>query len=479
MDAITLKRKWRLVDLAVVFSLAALVLACAWIYRDFPQDDAFITYRYARNLARGQGFVYNPGEYVLGTTTPLYTMLLALLNRLSGQDLRVISHVLSMGSLWLGGLVLYRLGGELNPAPAAGSAVVYVTSPLLISNVGMETLFLLALALVAIHSYLAGRRVLAGVLLGLLLLTRYETVLLLAVLVVHDFIRRRRTPFWVSGAVLTFLPWAIFAVQSFGHVVPQSASAKLVERAAGHGIPFAEGALVWWNVYLAQSRWYLVYLPLLLLGTYSLLRTRPIDTAFRLILAWSLSYFFLASLVAGSFSWYYGPLFPLFSILIALGARFVGEFAADVATLAPSLRQARVVLHSAFLFLVLLGIVALQVSSWLAGWVLHEGRVTDTRYVCHREVAQWLSREGGEGASLAALEIGVIGYYTELRIVDLFGLVTPEIAPWLSQGTGQVVERAIASFQPDYVLNISAEGYESIQTFGSGRCVLYGRDSGR
>jgi hypothetical protein len=33
-------------------------------------DDAYITYRYARNISVGRGFVYNEGESVLGTTTP-------------------------------------------------------------------------------------------------------------------------------------------------------------------------------------------------------------------------------------------------------------------------------------------------------------------------------------------------------------------------------------------------------------------------
>jgi hypothetical protein len=41
-------------------------------------DDSYITYRYARNLLAGEGFVFNPGERVLGTTTPLYTSLMAL-----------------------------------------------------------------------------------------------------------------------------------------------------------------------------------------------------------------------------------------------------------------------------------------------------------------------------------------------------------------------------------------------------------------
>ena len=40
-------------------------------------DDAFITFRYSRNLLAGNGFVYNPGQRVQGTTTPLYTLLMA------------------------------------------------------------------------------------------------------------------------------------------------------------------------------------------------------------------------------------------------------------------------------------------------------------------------------------------------------------------------------------------------------------------
>ncbi|MFQ5921958.1 MAG: hypothetical protein ACE5M4_03875, partial [Anaerolineales bacterium] len=42
-------------------------------------DDAYITFRYARNLLDGHGLVYNPGEAVLGTTTPLFALLLSAL----------------------------------------------------------------------------------------------------------------------------------------------------------------------------------------------------------------------------------------------------------------------------------------------------------------------------------------------------------------------------------------------------------------
>ena len=67
-----------------------LMAALAFLARLVPGprtiDDAFITFRYARNLLGGLGFVFNAGERVLGTTTPLYTLLLAALAGLTRVD---------------------------------------------------------------------------------------------------------------------------------------------------------------------------------------------------------------------------------------------------------------------------------------------------------------------------------------------------------------------------------------------------------
>ncbi len=43
-------------------------------------DDVFITYRYAQNLVAGNGFVFNPGEWVLATTAPAWGPRLAALH---------------------------------------------------------------------------------------------------------------------------------------------------------------------------------------------------------------------------------------------------------------------------------------------------------------------------------------------------------------------------------------------------------------
>src|SRR5450759_3208716 len=71
-------------------------------------DDPFITYRYAANLQHGLGFVYNPDERVLSTTTPLFTLLLALLGNL-WHNLPRLANLLGAFSLALGGLFLWVL----------------------------------------------------------------------------------------------------------------------------------------------------------------------------------------------------------------------------------------------------------------------------------------------------------------------------------------------------------------------------------
>ena len=74
----------------VTYGLIALVMLVAIVAHVLPGprtiDDAFITFRYSRNLVEGQGFVYNPGVQTLGTTTPLFTLLMASIGALTGGE---------------------------------------------------------------------------------------------------------------------------------------------------------------------------------------------------------------------------------------------------------------------------------------------------------------------------------------------------------------------------------------------------------
>ncbi|MCK5783757.1 MAG: hypothetical protein KAH06_04880, partial [Desulfobacterales bacterium] len=121
-----------------------------WKYTDICLEDALITYRYAENIATGNGFVYNFGERVLGTTTPLYTLLLAAGAWIFGiQTIPVFSNIiLAISGLlvgWFTWSVLIHVG--LDRWLSATATLFLLVQPQFVVTVagGMETMLVLAL----------------------------------------------------------------------------------------------------------------------------------------------------------------------------------------------------------------------------------------------------------------------------------------------------------------------------------------------
>ena len=63
----------------------------------FITDDAFISFRYVRNLLDGHGLVFNPGEYVEGYTNFLWVLELAAIWRVLGIRPEYVANWLSVG----------------------------------------------------------------------------------------------------------------------------------------------------------------------------------------------------------------------------------------------------------------------------------------------------------------------------------------------------------------------------------------------
>jgi len=75
-----------------------------------PLDGAYITFRYALNLSQGAGYVYNPGERVQGTTTPVFTLILAGMAALFGAEhLPVLSFGIAIAADILNVWLFYRI----------------------------------------------------------------------------------------------------------------------------------------------------------------------------------------------------------------------------------------------------------------------------------------------------------------------------------------------------------------------------------
>jgi arabinofuranosyltransferase len=435
-----------LLSVAVFISLGVLSLAFFFVYGNFVQDDAYITFRYARNLAHGLGFVYNPGEWVLGTTTPLFTILLAAGAWISNLDVVLISRFICFLSLWISSCILYKICEPNGKTLSLTVALLYLTSPFLPYLNGMESFFLLFLYLWAILAYQQNHLRMTAILSGLLILVRYEMIILMVLIGTVDLIKMRKLPFWLLPGLLPFIGWAIFAFIAFGSPIPLSASVKMT---APH-IPFLKGFFFLWVSFLMDNISNAIVLLFMVFGIWKYIRSKNAYKNFNIIFLFSLIYLIVAAFIAGSFPWYYALLLPGISITAAIGL-------IDLSKLLTQSIVTRINGHKLFIgtllsFTMILLMVIGPLQFWFSTYKQFQGQLYDNRYDPYQQVSDWLIMNATKDQSIATHEIGFLGYFTDMKIVDLFGLVSPELFPYLDTSTEETLYNIVPLFSPDFLL---------------------------
>ena len=152
-------------SLVVVAVLLGLGLAST---RLWLCDDAFISFRYARNFADGRGLVFNPGEWVEGYTNFLWTLGLGILGWL-GADIptaALFGNLLAFAAaLVLTADIARRAGPDPGGAPLATLAVAASSAFAIYASSGLETMPAIALVLGAVRLSMApGRELWSGAL---------------------------------------------------------------------------------------------------------------------------------------------------------------------------------------------------------------------------------------------------------------------------------------------------------------------------
>jgi hypothetical protein len=402
-------------------------------------DDPYITYRYASNLMTGQGLVYNVGQRTLSTTTPLYAMLLAA-SGLTGARLPTISNIVCVVAIVLlaGLLVAWgRHRGEVTTGMVA--ATLLGLSPLLLMTVGSE--FCLYLMLIVAGFYAAERSHLsaAAIVLAPAAMVRPDGVLAGIVLAAWWFVRHRRLPWQPVVLYLALIgTWYLGLWSYYGSPIPLTLLAKQQQARLEGSQPFAVALWRFVGSLALQPTWWLH-------GALALFGIVQVATKARhwaLLLGWTVAFLFAYSILGiSAYSWYFAALAPAFAVLVAEGAM------ALIRRLARS-RLPRAVLVSAVL-LVSIGLIAPQLSSTLS-----VGRHSDPRLGLYREIGEWLNTQTPPTATVATLEVGIIGYYAQRPMIDFAGLIQPEVARQL--GTARTylgsATWAIQRYWPEYVV---------------------------
>jgi hypothetical protein len=221
--------RWRrtgLLPLLLLVSVSALYLGHGSLYGRWINDDAGISYTYARNLALGHGLVLNPaGERVEGYSNPLWVFLLAVMFRAGLFDPMATPKLLSVAAAVASFALLGRISGKIFgrsnsllhflPALALACSVPFTAW----SISGLENALYIFLILLAIDLRLsefgeAARTPVSGLVLFLVSITRPEGVLYFAAAFVHGIAaallnRRvtRRDLLWLAGFAVPFLTY--------------------------------------------------------------------------------------------------------------------------------------------------------------------------------------------------------------------------------------------------------------------------------
>jgi hypothetical protein len=461
-------------------ALAAVFAAAAWMAfatRFTVYDDAFITYRYAYNLATGQGFVYNPGDWYLGTTAPLYGLLLGVLALPDPDAIPTISVVVSAISLMMCGPALY-VYGRVSAAPLAGfvAALLFVTSPALVGVTGLETTFQVAVVLWAFVAYRLGKTSVAAALLAIAIVTRLDSAVALVVVGAHFAATRRRMP-WREVAILLaiLLPCSLAALWIYGSPIPGTLEAKRAQAAAGGWwTPFGWGLIQWVPGHVAASGFSRIMFALAAAGAVGLLRYR----SWALPVAWAgLHALGYTVLNPAFYAWYAVVVILGFAVLAGVGAEMIvawtrervctgrlrvprplagaGAGAMCLLALAPVLlAQAGYAERNRFSGATPVALVSEPPFLPTFGrykeiFPLNSAREEGVRSELYRAAGIWLLEHTPRDASIAYYEIGSMGFYARRHVIDEMGLVHPAVAPHVARRDFQWVFRR---YEPNYIV---------------------------
>ena len=432
------------VILGVMAALAvmAYILGAYWVLRiGFPLDDAWIHQAYARSLGTSGTWEFLPGQPSAGSTAPAWTVLLGI-----GYGLHINFY---LWTYFLGWLLLWAVGmtavcgfKRLEPKYAhfglfAGLLVIFEWHMTWAAASGMETLLAGLLALVILlaaiilgnqsespGTSLGWKWLGLGALIGLNIWVRPDgitllTVAALAVLLSKTaFTAKLKNGLWlIMGVLVVALPYLVFNLYLAGEIWPNTFYAKQTEYAILRETPL-------WQRYLSVFRQPLTGVGILLLPGYiwyGYRRAAEKSWVEFLAFAWILGYVLIYALrlpVTYQHGRYIMPVMPAFCTLGMAGL-------VELLDMLSAKGWSRI-LHPVWWTS---GLIILA-AFWILGL---RGYARDVAVIESEMVAtaNWVADNIEPTALIGAHDIGALGYFGNRNLLDLAGLISPEVIPFI------------------------------------------------
>ena len=423
-------------------------------------DDMYITYRYAYNLAAGNGFVYNIGEQYLGTTAPLQGFLLGILAIPDPDLVPTLAAVLCMISLIACAIGFYQYSMLVNQRFVGFlAALFFVVNPINMIAFSSELFLQAAFLTWAFVLYKRGSTRTSAVLLALAVLTRADSVLAVGIVVLYDIVTKRRIP-WRECAVfmVTLAPAVIAMWIYYGDPLPGTLEAKLAQGKTGLWKPFLADLYTWISGFTIQDPnnvFHITaaprmtrFIPLIGLGIINLVRYWR---AWLIPISWTLCYTCVYSLMEVPFyHWYVVPLMYGLAILAALGVGLIYDLGRWILRHVPLAAFKSQVMEIGLAIVMILALTPglIEISSYIDRNI--GANHPSIIQIAYSDLGTWLKQNTPEDASVGYLEIGFLGYTSQRRIIDPLGLVNEGVSPAVAESD---LAWSYRTFRPDYIVH--------------------------
>jgi len=420
---------WRIViAVAALIAVGFFLLMSALIFRvGFPLDDAWIHLTYARNFAEHGEWAFRLGERSAGSTAPLWTLLLSI-----GYFFRLSPY---LWAFFLGWLVLSALGisaessaRRLVPTyksklPWVGIFFVIAWQLTWSAVSGMETLLHgLCVFIVLVELINGSRRYLAlGLLAGLSVWVRPDGLTLLgpifftALLIEGSWsLRGKALIKIVIGFGALSLPYLLFNLALSGNPMPNTFYAKQAEYEANWlAKSFSERFVDYLLPMIASP--FIALLPGALIWGNRMIRARNWGALAGGIWFFGYVAIYFARLPAYQHGRYIIPALPILYFWGVIGMMEV--------VLSPRINRLVVFVWQSLVaaLCVVFALLGARQNAHDVYWI--ESQMVET--------AEWIRQNVPTTALLAVHDIGALGYYVPNPIVDLAGLITPEVVPFI------------------------------------------------
>ncbi len=412
-------------------------------YFSFPLDDPWIHLTFAKNFLEYGAYSYFKDEVITsGSTSPLYTFIAAFLFLVFKNEF-ILSYFLGVFFFGLLTFVSFKLAQVeiFYSISALIFALLVALQPKLglISVSGMETTMFIAFCLITVYFYRKEKFMLAGVFGGLTVWTRPEGIILVFTIFVDSFVQKLfyKTRFaqeffdkkkylqFALSLVIIIILYFIFNYSLSGSLFPNTYKAKIAYYFGSDRSRFLKNAVF---DYFTEGEFLLVAFLFVFAFIFLVIDTfrknyNPSFLYFLFIVMFILIYY-IELPFSHRFGRYLMPLIPFYLFVAYNGLHQIVFYLYNKSKTDQSGGLNFVfVLVTGFTLLISISKIPENAEELTITGKYHYDR--------HIKIAEWLKQNTNESDIIATHDIGAIAFYSKRKVVDMVGLINPEISEYL------------------------------------------------